>query len=132
MARTERYETIILGAGQAGLSAGHWLARHDHDVLIVDTDARVSDLWCHGGHLLQLFIPAKDTTLSGVPFAGDPHHLPERRDVAADVEWYEQENELPVRTGVRISSVRLRDGIFEIATDGVQLQAENVIVATAL
>ena len=128
--RTERYETVIIGAGQAGLSAGYWLAKHDHDFLIVDANARVGDVWRNRWDSLQLFTPAKYSGLPGMRFPGHPYHLPKRLEVADYLEWYAQVNELPVRTGVRVSTVRRRDAIFEIATNGVQLEAENVIVAT--
>jgi putative flavoprotein involved in K+ transport len=63
-------------------------------------------------------------------FPGDPYHLPTRTQVADFMEWYAQVNELPIRTGVRVSQVRRANGVFEIETDGVQFQADNVIVAT--
>jgi putative flavoprotein involved in K+ transport len=130
MPRTERYETIVIGAGQAGLSAGYWLTKQDIDFLIVDANPRVGDVWRNRWDSLQLFTPAKYSGLPGIPFPGDPYHLPTRTEVADYMEWYAQANELPIRTGVRVASVR-RDGQgFQIATNGVQLQADNVIVAT--
>ena len=36
MKRTERYELIVIGGGQAGLATGYWLAKHDIDFIIVD------------------------------------------------------------------------------------------------
>lgn len=34
-------DTIVVGAGQAGLSAGYWLARRRLPFLIVDADAEI-------------------------------------------------------------------------------------------
>ncbi len=130
MLRTERYEAIIIGAGQAGLAAGYWLARHDIDFLIVDANARIGDVWRNRWDSLQLFTPAKYSALPGMAFPGDPYHLPSRAEVADYLEWYAQANELPVRTGVRVLALRRGANGFEISTDGVQLEAENVIVAT--
>jgi putative flavoprotein involved in K+ transport len=129
MSRTERYEAIIIGAGQAGLAAGYWLAKHDIDFLIVDANARVGDVWRNRWDSLQLFTPAKYSALPGMAFPGDPYHLPSRTEVADYLEWYAQANELPVRMGVRVLALCRGANGFEISTDGVQLEAENVIVA---
>lgn len=128
--RTERYETIIVGAGQAGLAAGFWLSKQDMDFIIVDANARVGDVWRNRWDSLQLFTPAKYSALPGMSFPGDPYHLPTKDAVADYLEWYARVNELPVRTGVRVSSARRGDNGFEIATNGIQLEADNVIVAT--
>jgi putative flavoprotein involved in K+ transport len=128
--RIERFETVIIGAGQAGLSAGYWLAKHDIDFVILDANARVGDVWRDRWDSLQLFTPAKYSGLPGMAFPGDPYHLPTRTQVADYLEWYAQVNELPIRTGVRVSRVRRENGVFEIETNGVRFQADNVIVAT--
>ena len=128
--RIERFETVIIGAGQAGLSAGYWLSKQDNDFVILDANARVGDVWRNRWDSLQLFTPAKYSGLPGMAFPGNPYHLPTRTQVADYMEWYAQVNELPIRTGVRVSSVRRVDGFFEIETTGGQFQADNVIVAT--
>lgn len=130
MPRTERYEAIVIGAGQAGLAAGYWLAKHDVDFLIVDANARVGDVWRNRWDSLRLFTPAKYSALPGMAFPGDPYHMPTRTEVADYLEWYAQANDVPIRTGVRVRQVCRAEGAFEIETDGVQLQADNVIIAT--
>lgn len=128
--RTERYELVVIGGGQAGLAAGYWLARHDIDFLIVDANQRVGDSWRQRWDSLQLFTPAKYSALPGLEFPGEPYHLPKRDEVAEYLEWYAQVFDLPIRTGVSVKRVRRIDNGFEIETDGVLLQADNVIVAT--
>jgi putative flavoprotein involved in K+ transport len=128
--RIERYDAVIIGAGQAGLSAGYWLSKHDIDFVILDANARVGDVWRNRWDSLQLFTPAKYSGLPGMSFQGDPYHLPTRTEVADYLEWYAQVNELPVRTAVRVSSVRRVNGLFEVETNGTRFQADNVIVAT--
>jgi putative flavoprotein involved in K+ transport len=128
--RTERFETVIIGAGQAGLAAGYWLAKHDIDFVIVDAGARVGDMWRSRWDSLRLFTPAKYSGLPGMRFPGDPYHFPTRTEVADYLEWYAQAFDLPVRMRVQVSSVRRDHGRFEIATNGVRLEAHNVIVAT--
>ena len=38
-------ETIVIGAGQAGLATGYHLARRDRPFLILDAHDRVGDVW---------------------------------------------------------------------------------------
>lgn len=128
--RTERYELVIIGGGQAGLSAAYWLQQQDIDFLVVDAHARVGDAWRNRWDSLRLFTPAKYSSLPGLAIQGDPHHLPTRDEMAEYLEWYAQVFALPVRNGSTVEQVRRVGGAFEVTTNGTTLQAENVIVAT--
>jgi putative flavoprotein involved in K+ transport len=128
--RVERYELVVIGAGQAGLSAGYWLAKHDIDFLILDASARVGDAWRKRWDSLQLFTPARYSSLPGLAFPTAPYHLPNRNEVADYLEWYASVFELPVRNNVRVTNVRRGGREFEIETADTIFEAENVIVAT--
>lgn len=128
--RTERYELVVIGAGQAGLSAGYWLARHDIDFVILDAGARVGDAWRQRWDSLQLFTPARYSSLPGLSFPSAPYDLPNKNQVADYLEWYAHVFELPVRNNVPVSSVRRGDGGFVIGTGATSFEAENVIIAT--
>jgi putative flavoprotein involved in K+ transport len=39
----EEIDVLVIGAGQAGLAAGHYLARTELSFLIVDRHARIGD-----------------------------------------------------------------------------------------
>jgi putative flavoprotein involved in K+ transport len=130
MTRTERYELVVIGGGQAGLALGYWLSKQDIDFLIVDANARTGDSWRQRWDSLRLFTPAKYSGLPGLPIAGDPYHLPTRDEIADYLEWYSQVFDLPVCHGVQVKGVRRTDQGFRIETDGIQLEADNVVVAT--
>ena len=130
MTRTERYELIVIGAGQAGLALGYWLSTQDVDFLIIDANARVGDSWRQRWDSLRLFTPAKYSGLPGLAIAGDPYHLPTRDEIADYLEWYSQVFELPIRHNVRVNQVTRSSKGFRIETDGIQLEADNVVVAT--
>ena len=42
---TERFDTVVIGAGQAGLSAAYYLRRAGRPFVILEGHARVGDNW---------------------------------------------------------------------------------------
>jgi putative flavoprotein involved in K+ transport len=129
--RIERFDVVVIGAGQAGLAAGYWLAQQDIDFIILDANARVGDSWRRRWDSLRLFTPARYSSLPGLDFPGDPYHLPVKDEVADYLEWYARVFDLPVRNNVRITSVERLDGYYDIiAANGHRYQADNVIVAS--
>ena len=63
---TQHIETVIVGAGQAGLSVGHHLKKHDRPFIIVDGNDRIGDNWREQWDTLRLFTPAKYNGLPGM------------------------------------------------------------------
>ena len=128
--RVERFDTIVVGAGQAGLAAGHHLQQRDVDFVIVDAHERVGDVWRNRWDSLRLFTPAKYSGLPGMPFPAPPMHLPDKDEVADYLERYAERFDLPVRSGTRAESL-VRDGErWILRTSRGTLEAANVVVAT--
>ena len=130
--RVERYETVIVGAGQAGLAAGYHLARRDADFTIVSDESRVGDNWRTRWDSLRLFTPAKYSGLPGMPFPSMPSHLADKEEVADYLEKYAERFDLPVRLRTRVNALSWNGDRFMLRTDGsaATIEAENVIVAT--
>src|SRR5215207_321026 len=78
----ERVETVIIGAGQAGLATGHHLARLGRPFVILEADARVGDVWRRRFDSLRLYSPARYDGLPGWAFPGDPTSFPGKDEVA--------------------------------------------------
>jgi len=128
--RVERFDTIVIGAGQAGLSAGYHLQQRDIDFVIVDAADRIGDVWRNRWDSLRLFTPAKYSGLPGMPFPAPPMHLPDKDEVADYLERYAERFDLPVRSSTRAESL-VRDGDrWILRTSRGTLQADNVVVAT--
>jgi putative flavoprotein involved in K+ transport len=130
---TERVETLIIGAGQAGLAAGYFLSRRGRPFLIVDGNDRVGDQWRRRWHSLLLFSPARWDGLPGMPFPAPGWSYPSGRQMADYLESYAARFELPVRTATRVERlVTAGDGSDEfIAVAGSRrFRARQVIVAT--
>jgi len=55
----QHVETLIIGAGQAGLATGYHLQRRGRQVLILDSNQRIGDNWRQHWDTLRLYTPAK-------------------------------------------------------------------------
>ena len=128
---TQHIETLIIGAGQAGLATGYHLKQLRREFLILDGNERVGDNWrCHWDSL-RLFTPAKYDGLPGLLFPGDPWSFPGKDDVADYLETYALEMELPVRLQTRVDRLEARPGGGFTAYLGAEaITSDNVVVAT--
>ena len=81
-----RFDVIVLGAGQAGLAMGYFLARRGLRFLILERASAVGPAWRERWDSLVLFTPARFSGLPGLPFPGDPDHHPTRDEVVAYLE----------------------------------------------
>ena len=128
---TQHIETLIIGAGQAGLATGYHLGRLDREFLILDRNERIGDNWrCHWDSL-RLFTPAKYDGLPGLPFPGDPWSFPGKDDVADYLEGYAVEMDLPVRLQTPVDRLAARPGDGYLAHLGAEaISCDNVVVAT--
>lgn len=130
--RVERFETVVVGAGQAGLAAGYHLAAHDVDFTILTDEARVGDNWRKRWDSLRLFTPAKYSGLPGMPFPATPSHLADKDEVADYLEKYADRMDLPVRLGTHVNALKWNGEHFVLRTVGssASIETETVIVAT--
>jgi len=128
---TPRIDTIVIGAGQAGLAAGYHLAQRGLHFLILDADARIGEHWRERWDSLRLYSPARYDSLPGMPFPASSSHWPTGREMADYLERYARRFDLPVRSGTRVVRVEPNGGGFIVSTaDGGRLAARQVIVAT--
>jgi putative flavoprotein involved in K+ transport len=129
--KTEHLETVVIGGGQAGLTAGYYLKRHGGSFAILEAHDRAGDAWRKRWDSLRLFTPAKFSRLPGMRIPGAPAWSFLTKDAMADyLEDYARRFELPVRTGVAVDGLTKLDGRFVVSAGDLRLEAENVIVAT--
>jgi putative flavoprotein involved in K+ transport len=131
MTQTDQIQTIIIGAGQAGLSVGFHLAQRVLPFLILEANQRIGDTWRRRWDSLRLFTPARFDGLDGLPFPAPPHTFPTKDEMADYLESYAKRFKLPVRTGVKVDRLS-REGDRYILTAGSQrFEADHVVVAMA-
>lgn len=126
-----RIQTIVIGGGQAGLTAGYYLAQRKLPFLILDANRHIGDAWRQRWDSLRLFTPARYAGLPGMPFPARGDSFPTKEQVADYLLEYARRFQLPVRNGFRVSRLWKENGRFVIAAGEQRFEAENVIVAMA-
>ena len=129
MADRERVETVVVGAGQAGLAVGHELAARRRPFLILDAHDRVGDSWRTRWDSLLLFTPARIDGLPGMRFPAKGDSFVTKDQMADYLEAYATRFSLPVRTGTRVDRVGREGDRFVVTAGGRELEADNVVVA---
>jgi putative flavoprotein involved in K+ transport len=123
-------EVAVIGAGQAGLAIGHYLARAGRRFVILEAGDSVGTAWRGRWDSLVLFTPRRYDALPGLPFPGDPDGHPGRDEVVAYLEHYARTFDLPVRVRSRVRSMEAEDGGFALElAGGGRVTADQVVVA---
>ena len=131
--QTQHVETVIIGAGQAGLSTAHHLRRRGVECLVLDGNARIGDEWRGRYDSLRLFTPAGSSGLDGLPFPGDRWAFPTKDEMADYLELYALTLELPVRLRSRVRRLSVQGGGFRVDLDepaARPITCDAVVVAT--
>lgn len=123
-------ETVIIGAGQAGLTTGYHLQRRGREFVILDANSRVGDNWRRQWDSLKLYSPAQYDGLPGMPFPAGKWSFPGKDQVGDFLEAYARKFQLPIHLGTRVESLE-RDGDgYRVTTDRGVWRCDNVVVAT--
>jgi putative flavoprotein involved in K+ transport len=127
---SDQTQVIIIGGGQAGLTAGYYLRQAQIPFLILDAAPRAGHAWRERWDSLELFTPARYSALPGTPFPGDPWRYPSRDEIAAYLETYAREHEPPIKHNTRVTSLTRTNDNYALASESATLTAPHVIVAT--
>jgi putative flavoprotein involved in K+ transport len=127
----ERLEVVVIGAGQAGLSVGYFLARHGVPFVILDANARVGDSWRSRWDSLRLFTAARYDGLVGMPFPAPALSFPTKDAMADYLEAYAKRFALPVRSSVRVDRLFREGDRYVVVAGDRRFEAAHVVVAMA-
>ena len=126
----ETRETVIVGAGSAGLATAALLRRQGLNPLVLEAGPEPGAAWRGRYDRLQLHTPR---LLSGLPGMRIPRRFGRwvaRDDLIEYLRRYAEQHELDLRTGTRVERIERDDDAWRLETSQGPLHAEAVIVAT--
>ncbi len=125
------YDTIVIGAGQAGLATGYHLQRAGLRFLLLEAGDEPGGSWPHFYDSLSLNSTARYSSLPGLPFPGQPDRYPRRDEAVAYLRSYAAHFALPIVTGAAVVKVERVGRFFRvITTDKGCFRARTVVAAT--
>ena len=92
---TPRFDVVVVGAGQAGLAIGYFLAQQQRRFTIVEAADTPAAAWRERWDSLKLFTPVRYNSLPGLPFPGEPDSYPGRDEVVEYLTSYAEYFNLP-------------------------------------
>jgi indole-3-pyruvate monooxygenase len=129
--RLVRTETLIVGAGPAGLAVGACLRRAGRELATVEREREVGSAWRRHYERLHLHTVKRHSALPFRPFAADdPQYVPRER-VVAYLEDYARAFELAPVFGVNVERAEpLPDGGWRVATSAGERECRFLVIAT--
>jgi putative flavoprotein involved in K+ transport len=123
-------DTVVVGAGQAGLSVSHELARRGLEHVVLER-GKVGQSWRGRWDSFCLVLPNWTLQLPGHAYAGDdPDGFMPRDEIVLYLETYAG-TAGRIREGVTVLSLEAGDsGGFLLHTDSEDVVANNVVLAT--
>jgi putative flavoprotein involved in K+ transport len=128
--RAGDYEVVVIGAGQAGLVMGYYLARQGRRFVILDRGDSIAPAWRERWDSLRLFTPRRYSALPGLAFPGDPDGYPTRDEVIAYLKRYADTFELPIELNSDVKRVASDDDRFWLQLEHRMATADQIVVAT--
>lgn len=126
----QQHETIIVGAGPAGLAVAGCLAVSGLPFLLIEAADKVGPRWHDHYRRLHLHTPGSDSTLPYLDFPRGTPRYPSRQQVVEYLESYARKFRLQPRFGCRLTRLsRAADG-WRLETSGDTLLARRVVICT--
>jgi putative flavoprotein involved in K+ transport len=125
------YDTIVIGAGQAGLATGYHLQKAGLRFLILEASDEPGGSWPHFYDSLSLNSTTRYSSLPGLPFPGQPDRYPRRDEAAVYLRSYAVHFGLPIVTRASVVEVERLDRFFRVTTaDKGCYRARTIVAAT--
>jgi putative flavoprotein involved in K+ transport len=131
--REEKVETIIIGGGQGGISTSYHLKKQGRKHIVLEQSSQAASAWRKRWDSFTLVTPNWMVRLPGAEYHGDdPDGFMPRNDVITYLENYIQKFDLPVRYGIRVTSVERIGFGYRVKTNLGDFESANVVIATGM
>jgi putative flavoprotein involved in K+ transport len=124
------YEVVVIGAGQAGLAMGSFLADQGRRFIILEREESIGAAWRKRWESLTLFTPRRYDGLPGLPFPGDPDGYPSRDEMILYLQEYARRLDLPVALGSGVRKLSKDNGKYVLEVDATTITADQVVGAS--
>ncbi|PDS35712.1 FAD-dependent oxidoreductase [Rhizobium anhuiense] len=127
------YSAVVIGGGQAGLSASHYLKRHGIDHVVFEKKT-VAHKWKNERwDAFCLVTPNWQCQLPDHSYDGtDPHGFMVKDEILAYVDRFVKKVEAPVFEQTSVTSLEKHGRLFRLETSAGAVTADAVVIATSL
>ena len=130
---TEQIDTVIVGGGQGGLSTSYYLVQQGREHVILEQADKAAKAWRERWDSFTLITPNWTIRLPGAEYQGDaPDSFTARDEVVAYFKEYIERFDLPIRYGIRVTSVEPVETGYLVRTEEAEFKAANVVIATGM
>ncbi|GAB6984025.1 NAD(P)-binding domain-containing protein [Nocardioides pyridinolyticus] len=128
----EIYDAVVIGAGQAGLSASYHLKRRGIAHVVLDADAAPGGAWQHRWDSLSMHDVHGIASLPDSPAPASPADQAGRANVVVPAYFgdYEREHDLPVVRPVRVDRVESDGGLLVVRAGDRAWTTRTLVNAT--
>lgn len=125
------YDSIVIGAGQAGLAAAYYLQQKNMEYLVLEKSNQTAGSWPDYYDSLTLFSPLEYSSLPGRAFQGKKGHYPSKSEVISYLTQYTKHFRLNVHTESNVVEVIKNSDVFLVKTsEGLIFKTKTLISAT--
>lgn len=134
MSLKQHYSTVIVGGGQAGLSASHYLKKLGIDHVVFEKKTAAHKWKDERWDAFCLVTPNWQCQLPDHPYDGsDPHGFMVKDEIIAYVDRFIKKVDAPILEGVSVTSIeQIAEGLFRVESSAGNVTADSVILATSL
>jgi len=129
-------ETIIVGAGQAGLATSFLLKQGQREHLVLEKSNIVAPSWARERwDSFTLVTPNWSFRMPGIEYRGpNPGGFLARDELVELLNRYVRDNSLPIQFNTVVEDVRRDEasGLYQVQTSRGSFTAKNVVVATGM
>jgi putative flavoprotein involved in K+ transport len=128
----ESIETVIIGAGHAGLSTSYYLSQLRNEHIVLEKASQPANAWRSERWDTFTFVTPNWTfQIPGGEYDGpNPDGFMTRAELVERFDRYVEKYQLPVRRNAGVTAVKqLDDGGFQVQTEDQEYRARNVVTA---